>query len=206
MLTEPLSKIEKVVEQIRYCQPSIVLACSHPDYKFDLQTWDGCRTSLVVGAYPLGILGTALLRLAGFGAYVVEIVPEGSAMVELYCTAGNLAMIFEYSGIATTAVELISHMSRSSDYLMTDITNEGVTMRVDAGQLARQIVCFNQVVADSVNSNCSHFEMALCDMLNLNSKFNHLLEETFPHRFCLEDYDKAFNLNNPGHIKTAIEV
>jgi len=67
-------------------------------------------------------------------------------------------------------------------------------------------VRFNQVVVGSVNSNRSHFEMALSDMLDINSNFSGLLKDMFTHRLRLEDYDKAFTLNGPGHIKTVIEV
>ena len=83
VLTEPLSIAEKGVEQIRFIQARIVWACSHPNHSFDLQTWGGCRTGLVVGAGPLGILGTALLRLAGVDTYVADIVPEYSAKAQL---------------------------------------------------------------------------------------------------------------------------
>ena len=83
VLTEPLSIAEKGVEQIRFIQARIVWACSNPSHSFDLQTWGGCRTGLVVGVRPLGILGTALLRLAGVDTYVADIVPEYSAKAQL---------------------------------------------------------------------------------------------------------------------------
>ena len=90
--------------------------------------------------------------------------------------------------------------------MMTGIPSLGVTLQVDAGQLVCQIVRFNQVVVGSVNSNRSHFEMALGDMPDINSNFNGLLKTMFTHRFRLEEYQNAFSLNDPGHIITVIEV
>ncbi len=228
VLTEPLSIVEKGVEQIRFIQSRMVWACSHPEHSFDAADWGGCRTALVVGAGPLGLLGTALLRLAGVNAYVADIVPEDSPkvhlakhmgaiyidarsktpkeLVELCSTAGNLDIIFEASGAATTAVELINFMARSSIYVMTGIPGEGVPLQVDAGQLVRQIVRYNQVVVGSVNSNRSHFEMALKDIPEIDSQFNGVLGEMFTHRFRLEEYERAFALSDPGHIKAVIEV
>jgi len=40
----------------------------------------------------------------------------------------------------------------------------------------------------------------------LNSRFNGMLEKMITHRFNLEDYEKAFALADPNHIKTVIEV
>ncbi len=228
VLTEPLSIAEKGIEQIRFIQSRMAWACPHPDHTFDSGGWGGCRTALVVGAGPLGLLGTALLRLAGVNTYVADIVSEDSPkvhlvkhlgaiyidartktpkeMVELCCTAGNLDIIFEASGAAATAVELISFMSRSSIYVMTGIPREGVPLQVDAGQLVRQIVRYNQVVVGSVNSNRSHFEMAVKDIPQIDSQFSGMLKEMFTHRFRLEDYERAFALSDPKHIKTVIEV
>ncbi|MFH1016476.1 MAG: hypothetical protein V1771_05700 [Chloroflexota bacterium] len=43
-------------------------------------------------------------------------------------------------------------------------------------------------------------------MGDLNSRFNGMLEKMITHRFKLEDYEAAFALDDPTHIKTVIEV
>ncbi|MFH1016493.1 MAG: hypothetical protein V1771_05785 [Chloroflexota bacterium] len=63
-----------------------------------------------------------------------------------------------------------------------------------------------QDIVGSVNSNRRHFERALEDMGDLNSRFNGMLEKMITHRFKLEDYEAAFALDDPTHIKTVIEV
>jgi len=97
-------------------------------------------------------------------------------------------------------------MSRSSIYVMTGIPREELFIQVDAAQLVRQIVRYNQVVVGSVNSNRSHFEMALKDIPEINSRFGGMLEEMITHCFRLEDYQQAFAVSDPTHIKTVIEV
>ena len=197
-------------------------------HTFLSKDWGGCKIALVVGAGPLGLLATALLRLSEVYTYVADILPEDSPkvhlvkhmganyvdarhktpkeVVELCCTLGNLDIIFEAAGAAATAVELISHMSRSSIYVMTGIPREELDIQVDAAQLVRQIVRYNQVVVGSVNSNRSHFEMALKDIPEVDSRFNGMLKEMITHRFRLEDYQLDFALSDPKHIKTVIEM
>jgi threonine dehydrogenase-like Zn-dependent dehydrogenase len=229
VFTEPLSIAEKGIEQIRVIQSRLPWACSHPEHTFLSEQWGGCKTALVVGAGPLGLLAIALLRLAQVYTYVADIVPEDSPkvhlakhmgaiyidarkktpqeIVKLCCSpTGNLGIIFEAAGAASTAVELIPYMSRSSIYVMTGIPRGNLVIQVDAAQLVRQIVRYNQVVVGSVNSNRSHFEMALKDMPEINSRFGGILEEMITHRFRLEDYQRAFDLGDSKHIKTVIEV
>ncbi len=228
VLTEPLSIVEKGIEQIRIIQSRLPWACAHPEHTFLSENWGMCKRALVVGAGPLGLLATALLRLAEVNTYVTDIVPEDSPkvhlakhmaanyidassktpkeLVELSCALGNLDIIFEASGAAATAVALINCMVRSSIYVMTGIPRGDLVIQVDAAQLVRQMVRFNQVLVGSVNSNRSHFEMALRDMGKIDSRFNGMLKEMFTHRFRLEDYKQAFALSDPKHIKTVIEV
>ncbi len=228
VFTEPLSIAEKGIEQIRVIQSRFPWACAHPEHAFPSSDWGGCKTALVVGAGPLGLLATALLRRAEVNTYVSDIISENSPkanlvkhmgasyidtrhktpqnLMEQYCAAGNVDIIFEASGAAATAVELINCMRRSSIYVMTGIPRGDIIIRLDAAQLVRQLVRYNQVVVGSVNSNRSHFEMALKDMERIKSRFSGALEGMFTHRVRLEDYQEAFAPRDPGHIKTVIEV
>jgi len=229
IFTEPLSISEKAIEQIRTIQSRLPWACSHPEHRFDSNQWGSCKTALVVGAGPLGLLAAALLRLRGVLTYVTDIVPEDSLkihlvrdmganyidarqktpreMVEVCCSVtGNLDIILEAAGAAATAVELINYMSRSSIYVMTGIPREKLTIKLDAAQLVRQIVRYNQVIVGSVNSNRRHFEMAIKDIPDISLKFGNMMNEMITHCFQLGDYKKAFTLDEKNHIKTVIEV
>ena len=169
VFTEPLSIVEKGVEQIRIIQSRLPWGCDHSDHGFLSPSWGKCKTALVVGAGPLGLLATALLRLAEVNTCVADIVPEDSPkahlvnhmganyvnatgktpkeMINFCCDpSGNLDIIFEASGAAATAIDLINYMSRSSIYVMTGIPRGELVAQVDAAQLVRQMVRYNQVV------------------------------------------------------------
>jgi threonine dehydrogenase-like Zn-dependent dehydrogenase len=229
VFTEPLSIAEKGIEQIKLIQSRLPWACEHPDHGFLSTDWGRCKTALVLGAGPLGILATALLRLAEVYTYVADIIPEDSQkvhlvkhmganyvdarsktpkeLVEFCCSpSGSLDIIFEASGAAATAIELINYMSRSSIYIMTGIPREELVVSIDAAQIMRQIVRNNQVVVGSVNSNRGHFEMALKNIPAINSKFGGMLEEMITHNFTLRDGEKIFSPTDKKRIKTVIDI
>ena len=229
VFTEPLSIAEKGIQQVRIIQSRLPWTCAHPEHSFLSPDWGKCKTALVIGSGPLGLMATALLRLADVYTYVTDIVPEDSPKVHLakrlganYIDArsktpkemldsccslsGNLDIIFEASGAAATAIEMVNYMSRSSIYVMTGIPREEMFTQIDAAQLVRQIVRYNQVIVGSVNSNHSHFEMALKNIPEINSRFDGILDRMITHRFHMNNYQQAFVIDDPKHIKTVIEV
>ncbi len=228
VLTEPISIVEKGVEQVRIIQSRLPWTCSHPEHSFLSPHWGGCKIALVIGTGPLGLIAVALLRIAGVAVYACDILPEESSKIQLahrlgagYIDARNksprqiieagagegvLDILFEASGAAATALELIKYMSRSSIYVLTGLPREEIVMQLDAAQLVRQIVHYNQVILGSVNSNRSHFEMALNDMERLNLTFTGALESLLTQRVKLQDYQLAFAPKDSQHIKTIIEI
>ena len=229
VFTEPLSIVEKGIEQIRVIQARMPWTCSHPEHDFASEDWGACKKALVVGAGPLGLLATALIRRAQADTYVADIVPPDSPKVHLlehmgahYLDArhrtpqellesgtqseGNLHLIFDASGAAETVVRLIPFMSRGSICVLTGIPSGDFNIQIDAAELVRQIVRYNQVVVGSVNSNRTHFAMALEHIGDVNTRYGGLLGEMVTHRFPLADFGQAFSLDDPKHIKTVIEV
>jgi threonine dehydrogenase-like Zn-dependent dehydrogenase len=228
IFTEPLSIAEKAIDQIRIIQSRLPWTCLHPEHTFLSEEWGGCLNALVVGAGPLGILTTALLRISNLNTYTSDILNEkhprvmlikaaGShyidsrnkspkEVVRLCCTLGNLDIIIEAAGAAAQAVGLINYMSRSSIYVMTGIPRGDMRIKVDAAELVRHLVLYNQVVVGSVNSNSHHFEMALRDLPRINSNFDSLLDKMITNRYHLEEYQEAFASSNPKAVKTVIEV
>jgi threonine dehydrogenase-like Zn-dependent dehydrogenase len=228
VLTEPLSIAEKGVEQIRLIQSRLPWTCPHPEHTFSSPNWGECKTALVIGAGPLGFLATCLLRLAGVTTYVAEIVPENNFKIkmiqklgakyldvrgkkpqevgELGGTSEHLDIVFEASGASELALGLIPYMSRGSIYVMTGVPHGERKAEIDADRMLRQIVLQNQVIVGSVNSNRSHFELALKDMREINRRFGDILAEVCTHSFKLEEYESAFHLHEPDQLKVIMEV
>lgn len=225
---EPLSIAEKGIEQIKIIQSRMPWSCAHPKHRFEEEEWGHCKTAVVIGAGPIGLLATCLLSLAGVNTYVVEIVDEESLKIQLVkklgahyinangkkpqdivnlcCSAGTLDIIFEASGASDLAISLIPYMSRSSIYVMTGIPKGEKHTIFDAHAILRQIVRHNQVIVGSVNSNRNHFIMAINDIERINKKFNYILDKAITHRFKLSQYKEIFNLKNEDRIKIIVKV
>jgi threonine dehydrogenase-like Zn-dependent dehydrogenase len=228
VFTEPLSIAEKAVEQIKVIQSRLPWTCPHPNHDFSSREWGRCKNALVLGAGPLGLLATALLRLDDVRTWTADILPEDSAKASLvtqtgacyvdardksakelvdFCSLeGTLNMVIEASGAAATALDLVNHLARSSIYVMTGIPREGVLSQVDVAQLIRKIVRENQVIVGSVNSNRRHFEAALSHIGDIESAFDGMLGRMITHRFTLANTRDAFALVDHNHIKTVIEI
>ena len=228
VLTEPISIVEKGIQELRIIQARIPSTCQHTDHNFDLPQWGSCKIALVVGAGALGLIAVALLRLAGVSVFAADIVPEDHVKVDLVHRMGAgyldartktpvelvdlggteeyLDIIFEASGAAETALELIKYMARGSIYILTGIPRQETLLQIDASQLLRQIVRNNQVIAGSVNSNRKHFERALNDISRINSHFPGILNNLVTQRLKLNNYPKAFEPSAKNHIKTVIEI
>ncbi len=229
VLAEPISIVEKGIQQIRHIQSRMPWSCAHPEHSFTSPMWGGCKIALVIGAGSLGLLATALLRLAGNTVITIDIVPpthpkarlvsyleaeyldvRGLGAKELMANpifqAERLDVIFEASGASPIAGELISYMSRSSIYVMTGIPREDMVLNIDAAKIFRQMVRFNQVLVGSVNSSRKHFEAAVEAMPAIVGKYPELCKSIITDRYPLRDFAKAFGEKRPEHIKTIVEV
>jgi threonine dehydrogenase-like Zn-dependent dehydrogenase len=228
VFAEPVSIAEKAIEQIRIIQSRLPWTCPHPDHGFTSDNWGQCKNALVLGAGPLGLLATALLRLGEVRTWTADILPPASRkaqfvermgayyidsrnktakeLVDICSLEGSLDIMVEASGAADTALELIGHLARSSIYVMTGIPREGMLTRIDVAQIVSKIVRENQVIVGSVNSNRTHFEMALRDIARIESSFSGMLADMVTHRHSLSDFQQAFAAKDTNHIKTVVEV
>lgn len=227
-LLEPLSIVEKAIEQIKIIQSRLPWACSHPDHSFLEERWGRCKNAIVIGAGPLGLLATAHLRLAGVNTSTMDIVPENhlkamlvnqlgatyidtrekmpEEIVAQTCQVGNASIIFEASGASELAINLIPCLLRSSICVMTGIPRGKTKANFDADLLLRNIVRYNIVIVGSVNSNRGHFEKAIGSLRKIERGYKGVLKQFFTHTFKLKDYEKAFGLKDPNRIKVMIEI
>ena len=225
IFVEPLSIAEKGIEQIRLIQSRLPWACEHPNHSFEGDEWGGCKTAFVIGAGPLGILATCLLRLADVNTYVLERKEENHIKIETikklgakyidirkigikqaFEIAGDVDIIFEASGASEFAINMIPYMSRSSIYVMTGIPKGELHTTVDAHAILRQIVRYNQVIVGTVNSNIKHFEMAINDIPKINKKFNNILDKLITHHYKLSEYEKYFSFQDSNQLKVVVDI
>ena len=224
VLTEPLSIAEKALGQMRYIQSRLPWGCFHPEHNFDQSGWGACKKALVIGAGPIGFFGAALLRLAEMMTYFIEIVPENSPKVRrmqemeahyidgrgitseaLVKKMGNPDILFEASGVSELALSLLPAGARNAVYIFTGIPRGESQVCMDGDLLIRQMVRNNQIIIGSINSNRRHFEASLQNMLQIDKRFNHILDRVITHTYKLKDY-KAALAPNPNALKVVFEM
>ncbi|MEV0379162.1 glucose 1-dehydrogenase [Nonomuraea sp. NPDC050643] len=159
VLVEPASVVAKAWEQIE---------------RIGARSWFEPRTLLVTGAGPVGLLAALLGRQRGLEVHVLDRSEPGlkSSLVEAlgatYHSGTTLAafagtkpdIIIECTGAGSLVIDALSTTSTVGIVCLAGLAPGGLTHRVDAGVINRDIVLENDVIFGTVNANQRHFRSA----------------------------------------------
>jgi len=178
----------------------------------------------VLGAGPLGLLTTALLRLQDFNTYTLDIVPRSSPKAQLIgvigatyldgresaVTAlpqklGNLDLIVEATGNSTVAFQAISALGINGVLCLMGVSTGEKPLEICADCLNMQIVLGNKMVFGTVSSNRGHFERSIEALVRIEEKWPGWLSRLITRRLTLNKFRDAFD-PAPDNIKTVIEL
>ena len=222
VLSEPMSIVNKAVEQAMFVQSRLPWSCDISD----VNNKDfSCRTAVVIGAGPIGFLASCLLRLYDINVHVLERKDESNFRIkllesiganyidirktnikELQNLTGNIDIMFEASGASEIAINLIPQLGRNGVYVMTGIPRGELHATFDMNLLLRHIVRYNQAVIGTVNGNRNHFANSLKDMEHIEKRFNGILTKSITTKYKLSDYKEAIFDKNPDNIKVIFEM
>ncbi len=174
---EPLSIVEKGISQVFKIQERTV--------------WDPEET-LVVGADPLGLLATIVLRLKGFNVLNMSRNRVQSTKADIVRDVGGeyldervnpfisiddkFDIIIEASGAASAALETCEIVKQNGILCFLGLYRE-IQECEDFGRIFRNMVLGNRVVFGSVSSNKKHFEMGIKDLLEIKRKYPEVMEK-----------------------------
>jgi threonine dehydrogenase-like Zn-dependent dehydrogenase len=210
VLVEPLTVVEKAVRQIDLIQKRMAY-------------WQP-KTAVVLGAGPIGILGTLLLRARGLDVATVARTeaPNGAASVvegaggdyisthheslaALAKRLGNIDIILESTGASAVAFDAMAMLRRNGALALLSVTEAGKAIDIDAGKLNNTLVAGNNVVVGSVNSGLVDFHHAVDNLGRFEKLWPGLLEQMFTERIPFDgDIDSIADKATTG-IKTLIE-
>jgi threonine dehydrogenase-like Zn-dependent dehydrogenase len=208
VLLEPISIVQKAVER-----------------SFALQA--GLRRkpkiALVLGAGPIGLLATALLRLRNLETYIVSREPAddegariGTRLGATYVSVANKALpdvqrelppvdlAIEATGSASVAFDAIHLLGRSGVLCLLSSTAGKTTRDVPIDAINQKLVLENSIVFGSVNSNLRHFKQGVKDIAAIQRKFPGVLDRLITERLPWTDYRQWFDRRRTG-IKTTLE-
>ena len=202
VLLEPMSVAEKGVYQAFKIQERML--------------WKPKRV-LILGAGPVGLLTTYLLRLRGLEVVVTATRTKDSAKARLAERAGavyvntmeqplqslgKFDLIMEETGSAQVAMQATSMLNTNGIMCFLGIY-ASTTAPENIGEFYKDVVLGNKTFFGSVNANINYFRMGLKDFAEIEKRFNGILRDTISVRISPEEFQKAYE-QNKDNIKTVI--
>ncbi len=218
VLAEPLSVAEKAIDEaVRLQVARLPDAPAAPN-------WLLGKKCLVAGLGPIGLLAALALRLRGAEIYGLDIVDENTARPKWLETIGGqyvdgrkvppeqvddklgaLDLIFEATGVAALAFNLLDALGPNGVYVLTGIPGGSRPLQLSGSELIRQLVLDNQVMVGSVNAARAHFQMAVDDLETAHLRWGDHVGGLITHRFPYTDGLQALTSHPQDEIKTVIE-
>ncbi len=203
VLLEPLSVAEKAVFQAYKIQ--------------ERMRWEPKR-ALILGAGPLGLLTSCLLRLQGLEVYSVATRARDSTKARLvervggvYVNSkeqpigslGSFDLIMEETGVPSVAMQAQQMLGRNGVMCFLGIYPHKEASE-DIGHLYTDIVLGNKIFFGSVNANKRYFEMGVKHFVEIEKRFPSVLHDMITNVIAPTDYMKGYKPDEEN-IKTVID-
>lgn len=208
-LLEPLSIVEKAVEQIRRIQSRLI--------------WSP-RRALVLGAGTIGTLATLVLRLEGLdvhlysrgdggrGRQVAEVASARFISADeqkldhaLAREIGPIDIVVEATGYGPLAFEAMDVVGPNGVVCLAGVSGGNRTLVIDASHLNLEMVLENKLVFGTVNANRRHFESGVLRMAAIEARWPGLLGRMITRRVPLAEFSAA-DLEQPADLKVVVDV
>ena len=212
VLIEPLTVVEKAVRQAELIQRR-------------LKYWD-MQTAVVVGAGPIGLLGTLLLRSKGATVYTLArsaapslasafveacgatyVSTKAKSLDEVAAEVGNIDLIIESSGNSEVALDAMRILGNNGVQVLLSICGGDHLSELPADKINTSLVIGNKTVVGSVNSGMIDFENAVKRLDQFEELWPGLTETLITNRLKFgPDLDLSkITEKSPNEIKTVIE-
>lgn len=209
VLLEPLSIVEKAYRQAEEIQRRMAV-------------WSP-KTAIVLGAGPIGLLGTLLLRAKGIDIYTLARTPgptpasrivessgghyvstKETSLRELEKTLPNIDLIIEATGYGPLAFEAMDILGNSGVLVWLSIVGGDDQQPLPVNSILRGHVLGNKVTVGSVNSAHQDFTAGVSDLGAFERLWPGLTASLITHRLRL---DEATSIGEAiqGSVKTVIE-
>ncbi len=206
VLLEPLTVAEKGIFQAYAMQRSRM-------------KWEP-KKALVLGAGPVGLLATALLRLKGLEVHTAATRPSDSVKAKHVGQLGaeyvnvkgeplnqmehRFDLVLEVTGSPSVALEAQNLTSQNGVVSFLGIYREQ-TAAEDVGKIFTNLVLGNRVYFGSVNANMNYFEMGAKDLVKIENQRPGFLADLITRRVGEEDFQQAYGPESEEEIKTVLE-
>ena len=209
VLLEPLTIVEKALEQITRIQSRLV--------------WQPER-AVVLGAGPIGLLAGMLFTLKGIEVHFYDASEPGLKRDlaeatganyiwagehklghELAAEIGPVDIVLEATGFSPLAFDAMDMVAPNGIVCLTGVSGGSRTLEVSADHLNMEMVLSNKVVFGTVNANRRHFELGVRHLQEIERRWPGLLSRMITRRLPLRDFAAAFE-RSPDHVKSIVEI
>ena len=209
VLLEPLSIVEKATAQAWKIQERML--------------WEPKR-AVVLGAGPIGILGTILLRLRGLEVHVYAKSPsdslQGRILGSLGATyasvddhpvigireeLGQIDFILEATGNSSVAFEAMPQLGNNGVLCLTGVSAGNRSIEIPGDVINLQMVLGNRVAFGSVNANRRYFEMGVQHFQQAEGQWPGVFTQLITRRVRFDDFTSALD-RRPEDIKTLLTI
>lgn len=220
VLVEPLTVAEKGLAQVWQVQRRLPWVSPG---RSSGQPGAG-KNAVVLGAGPVGILGTMLLLANGFKTWVYsrsEAPNPKAALVEsigaTYISAkvetadqlaeriGNIDVVYEAVGTAKVSYDVLRVLGMNGIYVFTGIPAPKPPIGIDADIIMRNLVLKNQVALGTVNADREAFEGAIRDLGVFLKRWPAALRSLITGRYKIDQFHDLL-LGKAAGIKNVIAL
>jgi threonine dehydrogenase-like Zn-dependent dehydrogenase len=218
VLVEPLTIAEKALLQLWQVQERLPWGCPHRPGK----DHGHCRTAVVLGAGPVGLLGAMALAASDFHTvlYSRERAPNPKAELaarigveyvsaddatpaDLAKRLGTIDVVYEAAGASLVAFQMMQVLGPNSVFVFTGVPGRKAPVELEADVLMRNLVLRNQIVFGTVNAGRDAFEAAVRDLGVFIRRWPGAVESLVTGRFPVERHRELL-LGPPSGIKNVI--
>ncbi len=209
VLLEPLSIVEKATFQAWKIQERMV--------------WEPKR-AVVLGAGPIGILGTILLRLRGLEVHVYAKSPGDSLQAQVVKSLGGvyesvdqhpitslkdelgqIDFFLEGTGNSAVAFQAMAALGTNGVLCLTGVSAGNRSIEIPSDLINLEMVLGNRVVFGSVNANRRYFEMGVQHFQQADQRWPGIFTRLITRRVPFSDFKSALD-RRPEDIKTLLTI
>jgi threonine dehydrogenase-like Zn-dependent dehydrogenase len=212
VLTEPLTVVDKAVRQAELIQQRMAYG------------WEP-KTAVVLGAGPIGLLGTLLLRARGAEVVTVARTPAPNHAASLVTAAGaryvssretpllelgadysldRIDLILESTGASGVAFEAMQILGTNGVLVLLSLTETDLHAEVPVDRINREIVAGNKTIVGSVNAGFIDFDNSVRSLARFDALWPGLAERLITSRLSIDDIDQI-TTKTAADVKMVVE-
>jgi glucose 1-dehydrogenase len=210
VLLEPTSVVEKALRQARLIQRRIT-------------GWQP-NMAVILGAGPIGLLGTMLLRAEGFDVYTLArsapptaastlvsacgahyISTKETSYEELASSLPNVDLIIEASGASAPVADAMKVLGNNGVLVLLSLTGGDLKLDLPIDLINREFVLGNKVMVGSVNSAKEDFERGAVHLTKFEELWPELTGTLITNRLPAFQNPQGIRDASIGGIKAVLE-